>query len=219
MIRHHPGDELVLALAAGRLPPAQALLVAVHLEGCTECRTQAHLMQAVGGALIEEAEPLALATDSWTRTLERIDAAATRPMAWAPAREEPPLLLPGGTPWPAGLRGCRVSGWRWMSPGRRFARVVLPYDPEAALFLLRIDEGRSLPRHTHRGVELTQVLCGSFHDGRARFGPGDFDAADEDVLHEPVVERGAECVCLAHVGGSLRFEGRIAAMIGGWIGM
>jgi len=26
-------------------------------------------------------------------------------------------------------------------------------------------------------------------------------------------------VCLAHVGGSLRFDGRIAATIGGWIGM
>lgn len=217
MIRHHPGDELLLPLAAGRLPAAQALVVAVHLERCTECRVRLHGMQALGGALLEDAEPLPLAADAWARTLERIDAPVaprTRPTT-GPA----PLALPASTPWPAGLRGCRVTPWRWMSPGRSFARITLPFDPDAALFLLRIGEGLSLPRHTHRGTELTQVLCGSFDDGRERFGPGDFDAADESVHHQPVVEPGAECVCLAHVGGSLRFDGRFASLVGRWIGM
>ncbi len=218
MIQHHPGDEFLLPLAAGRLRPADALVVAVHLERCAECRARLHGMQAVGGALLEEAEPLALGANALTQTLERIDAA---PTALAPlARMAPaPLTLPDNTPWPAGLRGCEVTPWRWMSPGRSFARLTLPCDAEAALFLLRIGEGLSMPRHTHRGTELTQVLCGSFHDGRERFGAGDFDAADESVLHQPAVEAGAECVCLAHVGGSLRFEGRIASLVGRLIGM
>ena len=106
-----------------------------------------------------------------------------------------------------------------MSPGRSFARVTLPCDPEAALFLLRIGEGLGMPRHTHRGTELTQVLCGSFHDGHQRFGPGDFDAADDTVHHEPIIEPGAECVCFAHVDGSLRFDGRFATLVGRLIGM
>ena len=219
MIRHHPGDEFLLPLASGRLTPGQALVVAVHLERCADCRVRLHTLQALGGALLDESEPLPIATDAWSRTLERIDAAPAAPAVLARAAPQPLLALPGDAQWPAGLRGCRVTRWRWMSPGRSFARVTLPFDPGAALFLLRIGAGLSLPRHTHRGTELTQVLCGSFDDGRERFGPGDFDAADESVHHQPVVEPGAECVCLAYVGGSLRFDGRFASLVGRWIGM
>lgn len=216
MIRHHPGDELLLALAAGRLDAGQAVVVGTHLEGCADCRARLHTLQAVGGALLNEAEPLALAPEAWARTLERIGA----PPAPAPVRTPSTRpALPAGTPWPASLRGCAVSNWHWMGPGMRLARLRLLHDPAASLFLLRIGQGRSLPRHTHGGVELTQVLCGAFDDGRAVFAAGDFDATDETVHHQPVTEPGAECVCLAYVGAPLRFDGRVASLLGGWIGL
>lgn len=218
MIQHHPGDELLLPLAAGRLSAGQALVLSTHLEGCAECRARLHTLQAVGGALLEQAEPVALEAGAWERTLQRIDRPAPGPTR-AAAAPTPYPALPEGVPWPASLRGCRVSDWHWMGPGMRYARVAVPHDPSAALYLLRIGEGRSLPRHTHGGIELTQVLCGAFDDGRAVFGPGDFDAADEAIHHQPVVQAGATCVCLAYVGARLRFDGRIASMIGGWIGM
>ena len=216
MIQHHPGDELLLPLAAGRLSAGQALVVGTHLEGCGDCRARLHTLQALGGALLEHAPPVALGADAWERTLHRIDGPAPAPAAIAPA---PHPALPDGVRWPASLRSCRVSGWRWMGPGIRYARVGVPHDAAASLYLLRIGEGRSLPRHTHGGIELTQVLCGTFDDGRAVFGPGDFDAADESVHHQPVVQTGATCVCLAYVGARMRFDGRIAGLIGGWIGM
>jgi putative transcriptional regulator len=216
MIRHHPDDELLLQLAAGRLSAGQAIVVSTHLEGCAECRLQLHTLQALGGALLDQAEPVALGREAWTRTLARIDAPAPAPAVHGPL---PHPVLPEGVPWPASLGRCRVSGWRWMGTGLRYARVNAPYDPAASLYLLRIDEGRSLPRHTHGGIELTQVLCGAFDDGRGVFGPGDFDAADEQVHHQPVVQAGAVCICLAYVDAPMRFDGRIASLIGGWIGM
>jgi putative transcriptional regulator len=218
MIQHHPGDELLLPLAAGRLSPGEAVVVSTHLESCAECRARLHTLQALGGALLEQVEPVALDAGAWERTLQRIDrpVSAARPASSAPL---PRPVLPAGLSWPASLSGCRVSGWRWMGPGIRFARVAVPHDVSASLYLLRIGEGRSLPRHTHGGIELTQVLCGAFRDGRALFGPGDFDAADESVHHQPVVEPGGTCICLAYVGARMRFDGRIAATIGGWIGM
>jgi putative transcriptional regulator len=191
MIQHHPGDELLLPLAAGRLSAGQALVVSSHLEGCADCRARLHTLQALGGAL-----PVAAAAEP-----------AVHP------------ALPDGVRWPASLRSCRAGAWRWMGPGMRYARIVAAHDPAASLYLLHIGEGRSLPRHTHGGIELTQVLCGTFDDGRALFGPGDFDAADETVHHQPVVQPGATCVCLAYVGARMRFDGRIASLIGGWIGM
>ncbi len=220
MIQHHPGDELLLPLAAGRLRAGQALVVSAHLEDCAECRLRLHTLQALGGALIAETEPAALEPGAWERTLQRIDRGATEPTAPAAATVTPPHpALPEGVPWPASLRRQRVSDWRWMGPGMSYARVSVLHDPSAALYLLRIGEGRSLPRHTHGGLELTQVLCGAFDDGRAVFGPGDFDAADEAVHHQPVVQAGATCICLAYVGARMRFDGRIAGLIGGLIGM
>jgi putative transcriptional regulator len=218
MIQHHPGDELLLPLAAGRLSAGQALVVSSHLEGCADCRARLHTLQALGGALLEQVEPAALEAGAWERTLQRIDRPAPVPVA---AAAEPAMhpALPDGVRWPASLRSCRAGAWRWMGPGMRYARIVAAHDPAASLYLLHIGEGRSLPRHTHGGIELTQVLCGTFDDGRALFGPGDFDAADETVHHQPVVQPGATCVCLAYVGARMRFDGRIASLIGGWIGM
>ena len=218
MIHHHPDDELLLPLAAGRLRAGQAVVVATHLERCADCRARLHSLQALGGSLLQQCGPLALAAGAWERTLARIDDPAPEPPPAAPnAAPHPPL--PNGVPWPVSLRGCRVGGWRWIGPDMRYAHVSVAHDPGASLYLLRIGEGRSLPRHTHGGLELTQVLCGTFDDGRAAFGPGDFDAADESVHHQPVVRAGEPCVCLAYVGARLRFDGRVASMIGGWIGM
>jgi putative transcriptional regulator len=95
----------------------------------------------------------------------------------------------------------------------------VPHDPAAKLFLLRIGAGKSLAKHTHRGRELTHVMCGSFHDGRALFGAGDFDAADESVRHQPVLESDGECICLASVQSPLVFDGMIARWVGSLVGI
>ena len=219
MIQHHPGDELLLPLAAGRVRAAEALLVSTHLEGCRECRERLHTLQTLGGALLEQAEPVAMEAGAWERTLQRIDRPAASEPGNTPVVPAPHPALPEGVSWPASLRGCSASDWRYMAPGMRYATVRVPYDPAASVYLLRIEAGRSLPRHTHTGIELTQVLCGTFDDGRALFAPGDFDATDDSVHHQPVVQPGATCVCLAYVGGRLRFDGRIARLVGGWIGM
>jgi len=224
-IQHHPGDDLLLAQAAGRLASGPALLVDTHLESCLQCRVQLQGLQSLGGALIDEAEPELLAPDALARTWARIDAgvpAAAAVTASGDASSPMALsrpVLPQGLMWPRSLRGSAVSRWHWMGPGMRWSRVTLPYDPEASLFLLHIGPDRSLPRHTHTGLELTQVLCGAFDDERAVFSAGDFDTADGDVHHQPVVRAGADCVCLAYVAAPLKFDGKLASLVGGWIGM
>jgi putative transcriptional regulator len=218
MINHHPADDLLLALAAGHLDGGQSLLVSVHLEACAPCRSRLHLLQALGGELLVASEPHPLARDALDTAFARIDA----PPIPAPERLAPTApfpALPGGTTWPASLRRVAVTPWRRAGPGVRWSRVALPYASPGTLFLLRIAPGNSLPRHTHRGVEHTQVLCGAFDDGRATFAAGDFDTADEDVHHQPVVHASGECVCLAYVGGNLRFDGWLASLLGRAIGM
>jgi putative transcriptional regulator len=217
MIRHHPDDDLLLSFAAGRLDSGAAVVLGAHLEGCAACRAQVQLWESVGGALLEDAEPVPMAPGALARALARIDdeAVPAKPIA-PPAR---PPLPAGMQTWPASLAGCAISRWRWLAPGMRWSRVSLPHDRAANVFLLRIAAGKYLARHTHSGRELTQVLCGTFDDGRAVFHAGDFDAADGGVHHQPVVQEGSECICLAAVQGKLVFDGAIARVLGGLIGM
>jgi putative transcriptional regulator len=223
MIQHHPGEDLLLALAAGRVSAGVGLVLSVHLEGCSTCRARLRELELIGGVLLADGEDVALAPEAWPRTLQRVEARRPGGVAPAPARTAAPparrTTLPAGVPWPAALAGCDASRWRWIGPGMRWSRLTLPQDPDVSLYLLRIAPGRSLPSHTHRGNELTQVLCGSFDDGRSYFAAGDFDATDDAVRHQPVVRAGAECVCVAHVEGNLVFDGAVASVIGRWIGM
>ena len=218
MTNHHPDNDLLLGLAAGNLENGPSLLVSSHVEGCAHCQERTRQLETIGGAMLEALEPGVLATDSLSRTLAAIDTPtppAYRPPTAAGLRAE----LPTGMKWPRALHGCTTTRWRWLGPGMRWSRVTLPYDAAANVFLLRIGAGKKLPMHSHSELELTQVLYGTFHDGRALFGPGDFDEADGNILHQPVVLASGECICLASVRGKVLFEGPIARWFGGLVGM
>jgi len=222
-IQHHPDDDLLLAQANGRLEAGTGLVLASHLELCDTCRQRLRLLEVLGGVLLDELEPADLADDALARTLARIDRhdrlVAARAAAPRRIKATAPPPLPEGARWPRSLSHCSATPWRWIGPGMRWSRVSVPEAPEANVFLLRIAAGKYLPQHTHRGLELTQVLSGRFHDGRMLFGPGDFDAADGSIHHQPVVQDGAECICLASVDGKLHFDGAIARFFGSLVGM
>ncbi|OWQ84474.1 transcriptional regulator [Roseateles aquatilis] len=223
-IRHHPADEQWLSLVAGSLPTGLRLVLETHLELCPACREQVAALRALGGVVLEEQAPAPMRDDALARALDRVDAlendrSAATPSPAAPRKVPAPPPLPDGAVWPRALADCAATRWRWIGPGMRWSRVSVPGAPEANVFLLRIGAGKYLPQHTHRGTELTQVLYGRFHDGRALFGPGDFDLADGEVHHQPVVQDGSECICLAAVEGRLHFDGLIARWFGAAVGM
>lgn len=215
-IQHHPDDELLLANAAGSLDRGHSVVVASHVENCAHCRERMRVFEAVGGALLDELPAATMAPDALARTMAAIDA-LPKPLAM-PVQAPHPVLPPGMT-WPRSLTGCPATRWRWLGPGMRWSRVTLPDDPAANVFLLRIGAGKNLPMHTHSDSELTQVLYGTFHDGRALFGPGDFDEADGSFHHQPVVQAGGECICLASVRGRVLFNGVVARTLGALVGM
>ncbi len=221
MIRHHPEDALMLAYAAGQLPAGPAVVVASHIERCPHCCQRLQAFEAWGGALLETAEPAVLQPEALARTLAAIEAqdASPRPPRVASPARAPRPALPPGVRWPQALRGCTVAPWRWVGPGMHWSRVTVPHAPESNLFLLRMAAGKKLPVHSHSDLEMTQVLYGSFHDGRQHYGAGDFDGADDTVHHQPVVSGDGVCICLASVQGSLLPAGRIARVIGRLVGL
>jgi len=216
MTRHHPEEALLMGHAAGTLASGPRLLVSCHLETCAHCRSAVRAFEDVAATLLMDESPAELPAGLFERVLSRTET----PMAQAPApRVKPRPALPAGMEWPRSLRRADVSRWRWMGPGVRWARVRLPDDRAASLFLFRIGAGKCLPPHTHASQELTQVLYGAFDDGRAVFGPGDFDGADDSIHHQPVVQARGECICLASVDGRVLFDSALARWAGAVIGL
>lgn len=220
MIEQHPHDDLLLSYAAGTLASGPSVVLAAHLEVCEHCLERLRLAKTLGGALLDEIAPVPLDVDALARTLAAIDAPEGGVLPPAPPR--PPLHrppLPEGAAWPQSLQHCSATPWRFIAPGMRWSRVSVPWDPAANVFLLRIGAGKSLPKHSHDGRELTQVLHGAFEDSRGIYRPGDFDEADPHVHHEPVVRPGGACICLTSVEGRMRFDGVVARWFASLVGM
>ncbi len=216
----HPGTETLLRYAAGTLPAGPRLLVDVHLDGCPECRAAVRRFTAVGGALLDASEPLALAPDALDRVLARLDgpparrnpgllhhaeAAGAMPQKRHPLPEG--LKLPPGVVLPPAIASRRIGRMVPVSPGVRLGLVHLEEDPDAQVLLFRIAPGRSIPQHTHAGLEFTHVICGGFSDPNGHYGPGDLVECDADIDHSPRVDDDGECICLAAFDGRIRFRG------------
>lgn len=190
-----------MAYAAGQLPEAFNLVVATHVSLCDDCRARAASYDAVGGALLEDAEEIALGEDALAKALARIEGL---PQA---SRSEP-LKAAGIFPAPlADYVGGDLSAVRWQRVGGGVKQAILPTGKDASARLLFIPAGRAVPDHGHRGLELTLVLQGAFADENDQFGRGDVEIADEDMEHTPVALAGQDCICLAATDAKLRFRG------------
>lgn len=210
-ISHHPSDETILRLAAGTLGAGPALVVSVHLEGCSVCRDRLTRFEAVGGAILNGMAPAPLAPDLFARTLKRLEAdRPSRSNRREALRRRPPVL---GIELPRAIQGCEIGPWRWLGPGFRWSKVKIPGSPGAKVMLLKGKAGLRLPAHGHSGTEFTQILTGSLSDARGRYVPGDLDEAGDDVDHRPVVGQEAECVCLAALEGDTRLHGILGRLL------
>lgn len=211
-IDHHPSDETLMRYAAGTLEAGPAIVVGAHLEHCAACRDRVASFEAVGGAVLAEIEPTPMSPNALARALAAIEEMPADEAAADRSERAAPIIL-DGVRLPDALRDASVGRWRWMGPGMRFSRVRLPHDPRANVMLLKVAPGRALPEHGHTGTEFTYVVRGSFSDETGRYGPGDLAEMGADVEHEPIVDEGEDCICLAALDGRMRFNGLIGRLV------
>ena len=214
-IQHHPSDPTLASFAAGTLDEGRSLVVATHLSKCPACREAIAAFEGFGGAMLEDAEPLAVDETALARALGAISAHAPATVpATAPAPEPRRSIAPElPAALPAALGAYPMGAWRWIGPGVYWRHVGVPADEGTRVFMLKAAPGIVLPDHRHTGIEWTCILQGAFRHQHGRFGEGDFDEADETVEHHPVVEHGIECVCLVAMQGDIRFKSWIGRAI------
>ena len=215
-IQHHLTEELLMAYSAGDLPEAVNLIVATHISLCDECRAALESYEAIGGAVLDTCESVAMSETSLSSVLSMIhvqDSEILERETVAPAKD-------GVLPAPlADYVAGGLENVKWRPVGMGVKQAVLPTSDEASARLLYIPAGTAIPDHGHEGMELTLVLKGAFQDEDGYYGRGDIEIASEDVHHTPVADISEDCICLAVTDAPLRFKGLVPRMAQPFLGI
>ena len=94
--------------------------------------------------------------------------------------------------------------WQRLTPALRISRLRTG-DPDNEFALYHIKAGGSIPKHTHRGTELTLVIEGSFSDEEGVYHPGDFLMRDAEHVHTPTAAQTSDCICIGVLDAPIRF--------------
>jgi len=213
MITHRPPEELLLGYASGSLPEPIALVVASHAALCPETAREIRRLEGLGGSLLEGIAPAEMKSGALDRALAMLDhetaqsaVVAPKPIATSATR----ALLPAPV-WPYVKGDLNNLAWRRRSADIDTAELITDSGKRSA-FLLRIKGGHPVPRHTHRGLELTLVLTGTYCDAANCFVRGDLQIADPTIDHQPIAQTGEDCICLVALEAPIWFTGPVGRL-------
>jgi putative transcriptional regulator len=199
------------------LDEAVSLAVATHMALCPRCRKALEVAEAVGGALIGSEDPAEVADstlESVFGRIDRVESVDVPPKATSQRRD---CVLPQPL---RDYAGGDVDSLRWRSLGGGVKHVPLATGgSRTKARLLFIPAGAKVPDHSHRGLELTLVLAGSFYDEGAWFRRGDIEEADATIEHHPTAGPEEPCICLAVTAGPLRFRGILPRLMQPFLGI
>jgi putative transcriptional regulator len=184
----HAPTELIADYAAGLLSPGMNLLVASHLDYCTCCRAKATAFEAIGGAVLATATPVAPSARCLAKALARLDLPEMCDGPAARAEALPPLLR-----MRIDRPVCDLV-WRPVVPG--LAEYPLAGFVREAVGLMRAHPGTPMQAPNHCGRESRLVLAGRVRAGSRTYDPGDLvlPAANRERCPEAV--GGENCLCL-----------------------
>lgn len=189
MTSGHAPTGMIADYAAGALSEGMSLLVASHLACCSCCHDKAARLEALGGALLADGDPVPPGPRCLERALARIEAPADA--AAAPAPAEPSLPRPLCRRLAA--RMCDLH-WQPLAPG--LSACWLDGFVSERVGLLRARPGVRVEPHGHAGPEATLVLAGSMRDRERTYHRGELAFADEAVEHAPQAVGAEACLCL-----------------------
>lgn len=208
MINYHPDSRLLNEFSSGALPLAQSACVSLHLNFCEECRRTHQKLQQLGTALFEELHPEQV-SDALLRTImTRIDE-ETEPLTYSNGSHQVESDIRNPEDYPSLLQRL-MSGdykdldWQRINSNLRISRLRTG-DTDNEFALYHIKAGGSIPKHTHKGTELTLVLEGSFSDETGNYGSGDFLIRDAKQTHTPTAAQNADCICIGVLDAPIKF--------------
>jgi putative transcriptional regulator len=188
--RYH---ALLLDYVAGSLPRGPAFVVGAHLALQPQARAVTQTFDSAGGAFLDALEPVAIGAPIW---LEHETPADSANHALRHQDDVAHVL-------------SSLDHGRWR---RNLAGMLTMPVPGCDVELLKLEAGRRVPEHGHKGLEITLVLSGALDDGDQLYRRGQMLVHDEDSEHQPGAAPGSDCICLIAQTAPIRLKGTL-----GWI--
>lgn len=208
MITHHPGEELLIAYAAGASDEAVSLIVATHLALCPDCRREVRNAEGAGGTLLEDLQPAPLPDTALDAVMSRLNGAEAKPAPKAPLRN--------GHQAPEPLRsylGGDLDSVRWIPVAKGLAYRPIFKKGNTSVQLVRSKPGHGVSLHTHRGEEYSLILTGGYTDPTGHYIRGDVQTGTPELTHHPVADEGEDCITLAVADAPLAFRNPFVGLL------
>lgn len=199
MIKFHPNSAMLNAHLAGTLPLSLTVAVSAHIEMCAQCQEAVQELEAqLSRQLWQEAdvEPV-----DFGDMLQSI--LAEPPETLQVADKPAPIIEVAAKQYQLPGAFSLFHGLKWSGFGALSRARVISDENEVRASLLHLDKGGSIPKHQHKGYELTLLLDGSFSDENDTYHKGDFIYLQGAVEHTPFSRKG--CLCYAVQNGPIHF--------------
>ncbi len=202
--------EVYSNYAAGCLDPAFCLLVETQAALRPDVGRAITQAESIAGFFLESEEAIELSEGAAAKALAMIDDYEANKVPSANAIHHANEGLDELLALPEPLRETALQSFqthKWQNLTNGIRRLKLDASSQAEIELYRIEPGCSVPRHSHRGSELTLVVAGGFSDDSGSFGPGDISVKGPEDTHQPVGDMDGVCYALAVRDGGLKFTG------------
>lgn len=199
MIAYHPDKSLLVDYSAGNMNFGPALCVTAHLERCQRCHRELQGMTTLGAVLMEQQRGTEVSPDLLAQVIRKIDNEDSPPTQPVPRKKQSVLLkfVP---------RDLQSIDWRGMGDTLKTHELDVG-DPSHLVTLIRMRRGGTVPKHTHKGQEITLVLQGGFSDATGSYQVGDFVECTSEIEHQPVANQNEDCICLTSRSAPIKFTG------------
>ncbi len=209
-------DTLLLQYSAGTLDVPMSILVASYLTLEPEARKKLDFANNLNASFIDSEDPVGVSEDSVHSLMDMLDN-DTVELVTEELEPVDEIVSCSDIDLPLPLRRALSSDvdnlkWSFSYPGVKSSKIKA-VESSSDIRLLKIQPGKSAPRHAHEGIEATLVLRGAFIDGGEVYSRGDLAIADGKVEHRPKAVGDEVCLCLAVTSGSLKFKDRFSRVL------
>ena len=230
-IKHHLSDITLGAFSAGSLSEALSFVAASHISLCPICQERQQKLEELGGAYLQNSESSSISELALQNVMTKLDE-HEQEQDFDPDHSD--ASLHSSTDGVSSLgHGPMIAGplqnylpdnlndirWKSLAPGIKYFAISDLQTNGGTLSMLNIEPGVKIPEHGHQGIELTQVLKGSFSDDVGSFSVGDIADLDDDIKHQPIVGSDESCICLIASEAPLRFTGLMPRLVHYFSGM
>lgn len=206
---------LMLGYASGTLDQAQTLITALHIALSKKAQRLLRDYECLGASFLEkECEPVSLCKSALDNVLAKIEDKATpadpatnedrerRTMCDSMCVEEIIKYAIGE------CQKLDTSSMRWKRayPGFQVLELDLKCKNSSAKFM-KVDPAKKTPKHSHKGLEITLILEGSYSDETGNYSKGDLIVTDDYCEHAPKSCPDKGCICMIVSSSPIRLSG------------